>query len=37
MQDSQQHILSRTNATLGFAQYAPRDKKLYSPDELLDR
>ncbi len=27
----------RTSAALGFAQYTPEDKKLYSPDELMDR
>jgi len=30
-------ILPRTSAALGFAQYTPQDKKLYSPDELNDR
>jgi len=30
-------ILPRTSAALGFAQYTPVDKKLYSPEELLDR
>ena len=30
-------ILPRTNATLGFAQYTPRDKNLYSPEEMMDR
>ena len=31
-------ILPRTGATLGFAQYTPSsDKKLYSPEELMDR
>ena len=27
----------RTSAALGFAQYTPVDKKLYSPEELFDR
>merc|ERR1719431_914016 len=30
-------IIPRTSAALGFAQYTPRDKKLFSPDELMDR
>jgi len=30
-------ILPRTSAALGFAQYTPADKKLYSPEEMLDR
>lgn len=30
-------ILPRTSQALGFAQYTPVDKKLYSPEELLDR
>jgi spastic paraplegia protein 7 len=30
-------ILPRTSAALGFAQYTPTDKKLYSPEELTDR
>ena len=30
-------ILPRTSAALGFAQYTPIDKKLYSPEELMDR
>ncbi len=30
-------ILPRTTKALGFAQYTPRDKKLYSPEELLDQ
>merc|ERR1712241_685939 len=30
-------IIPRTSAALGFAQYTPIDKKLYSPEELLDR
>lgn len=30
-------ILPRTSAALGFAQYTPMDKKLHSPEELLDR
>merc|ERR1719228_37939 len=30
-------ILPRTSQALGFAQYTPIDKKLYSPEELLDR
>ena len=30
-------ILPRTSMALGFAQYTPRDKKLYSPEELLDQ
>merc|ERR1712142_643463 len=29
-------ILPRTSQALGFAQYTPNDKKLYSPEELLD-
>jgi len=29
--------LPRTSQALGFAQYTPTDKKLYSPEELLDR
>ena len=31
------YIISRTSAALGFAQYTPQDKKLYSPEELMDR
>ena len=30
-------FLPRTSAALGFAQYTPQDKKLYSPEELMDR
>jgi ATP-dependent Zn protease len=30
-------ILPRTSQALGFAQYTPTDKKLYSPEELMDR
>lgn len=30
-------ILPRTSAALGFAQYTPVDKKLFSPEELQDR
>ncbi|CAD6190798.1 unnamed protein product [Caenorhabditis auriculariae] len=30
-------IIPRTSAALGFAQYNPRDKKLYSREELFDR
>merc|ERR1712240_372823 len=30
-------IIPRTSAALGFAQYTPRDKKLFSPDELMDQ
>ncbi len=30
-------ILPRTSSALGFAQYTPIDKKLYSPEEMLDR
>ena len=30
-------ILPRTSLALGFAQYTPQDKKLYSPDEIMDR
>lgn len=30
-------ILPRTSMALGFAQYTPQDKKLFSPDEMLDR
>ena len=30
-------IIPRTSAALGFAQYTPQDKKLYSPEEMLDR
>merc|ERR1719336_2710324 len=30
-------IIPRTSAALGFAQYTPLDKKLFSPDELMDR
>ena len=29
--------MPRTSAALGFAQYTPIDKKLYSPEELMDR
>jgi ATP-dependent Zn protease len=37
LQPFQVTILPRTGRTLGFAQYTPVDKKLYSPEELLDR
>jgi len=30
-------ILPRTSQALGFAQYTPVDKKLYSPEEFMDR
>ena len=30
-------IIPRTSQALGFAQYTPQDKKLYSPEELMDR
>merc|ERR1719495_1723998 len=30
-------IIPRSSAALGFAQYTPVDKKLFSPDELMDR
>ena len=30
-------ILPRTSAALGFAQYTPIDKKLNSPEVLMDR
>ena len=30
-------ILPRTSQALGFAQYTPSDRKLFSPDELMDR
>jgi len=30
-------ILPRTSQALGFAQYTPVDKKLFSPEELMDR
>ena len=30
-------ILPRTSQALGFAQYTPVDKKLYSPEEMMDR
>ncbi|CAD5218316.1 unnamed protein product [Bursaphelenchus okinawaensis] len=30
-------IIPRTSAALGFAQYNPRDKKLFGKDELFDR
>jgi len=30
-------IIPRTSQTLGFAQYTPVDKKLFSPEELMDR
>jgi len=30
-------IIPRTSAALGFAQYTPVDKKLFSPEELRDR
>uniref|UniRef100_A0A0K0F5G4 Paraplegin (inferred by orthology to a human protein) n=1 Tax=Strongyloides venezuelensis TaxID=75913 RepID=A0A0K0F5G4_STRVS len=30
-------ILPRTSAALGFAQYTPRDKKLFTKEELFDR
>merc|ERR1712045_564054 len=30
-------IIPRTSAALGFAQYTPVDKKLYSPEEMMDR
>ena len=34
---SQVTIIPRTSQALGFAQYTPVDKKLYSPEELMDR
>ncbi|CAP34684.2 Protein CBG16820 [Caenorhabditis briggsae] len=30
-------IIPRTSAALGFAQYSPRDKKLFAKEELFDR
>ncbi|CAI4224383.1 unnamed protein product [Auanema sp. JU1783] len=30
-------IIPRTSAALGFAQYSPKDKKLYNKEELFDR
>jgi hypothetical protein len=30
-------ILPRTSQALGFAQYTPTDRKLFSPEELMDR
>ena len=30
-------IIPRTSMALGFAQYTPIDKKLYSPEEYMDR
>lgn len=30
-------ILPRTSLALGFAQYTPQDKKLFSPEEIMDR
>merc|ERR1711874_854445 len=30
-------IIPRTSAALGFAQYTPVDRKLFSPDEFMDR
>lgn len=30
-------IVPRTNLALGFAQYIPRDQKLYSKEELFER
>merc|ERR1719309_702784 len=30
-------ILPRTSQALGFAQYTPRDQKLYSPEQLMDK
>ena len=30
-------IIPRTSMALGFAQYTPQDKKLYSPEEFMDR
>ncbi|EYC33697.1 hypothetical protein Y032_0002g935 [Ancylostoma ceylanicum] len=30
-------IIPRTSAALGFAQYSPKDKKLFSKEELFDR
>merc|ERR1711879_1008371 len=30
-------IIPRTSAALGFAQYTPVDKKLFSPEEFMDR
>ena len=30
-------IIPRTSAALGFAQYTPRDQKLFSPEQLMDR
>uniref|UniRef100_A0A0K0D8K7 Peptidase_M41 domain-containing protein n=1 Tax=Angiostrongylus cantonensis TaxID=6313 RepID=A0A0K0D8K7_ANGCA len=30
-------IIPRTSAALGFAQYSPKDKKLFTTEELFDR
>ena len=30
-------IIPRTSQALGFAQYTPRDQKLYSPEQLMDK
>ena len=30
-------ILPRTSRALGFAQYTPVDKKLFSPEDMMDR
>ncbi|VDO30139.1 unnamed protein product, partial [Heligmosomoides polygyrus] len=30
-------IIPRTSAALGFAQYSPKEKKLFTKDELFDR
>jgi len=30
-------IIPRTSAALGFAQYTPKEKKLYNADELMDK
>jgi len=30
-------LIPRTSAALGFAQYLPSDKKLYSKEELFQR
>lgn len=30
-------IIPRTSAALGFAQYTPVDKKLFSPEDMMDR
>lgn len=30
-------IIPRTSAALGFAQYSPKDRKLFSQEELFDR